>query len=342
MHILATTTASLDDLIEPVDLRQTPAEMVALSFTDSDLAVLRAAREKAPYLPSLRLASLRDLRHPLSIDLWIDQVAIHARVILIRILGGYEWWRYGCDRLSAIARERNIQLALLPGECHRDDERLAELSTVPPARRAALLDYFREGGPENMRELLRSLARLAGDALDVAEVRPFAREGFYAPGHGVATPEFFVARAASGSPFVPIIFYRSMLLADDVAPIDALYEALRTRGITAVPIFVQSLRDETAVRFIEKMAEALRPSALLTTTAFASGVESDRPTLFDTLAIPVFQAVIGTTRRDAWMSGRRGLTPADLAMHVVLPELDGRIMAGAISFKERADENDFS
>ena len=38
MHLLATTSASLDDLAEPVDLGQTPAEIVALSFTDSDLA----------------------------------------------------------------------------------------------------------------------------------------------------------------------------------------------------------------------------------------------------------------------------------------------------------------
>ncbi|EIM77447.1 cobaltochelatase subunit CobN [Nitratireductor aquibiodomus RA22] len=43
MHILATTTASLDDLIEPVDLQQSPADMVALSFTDSDLAGIASA-----------------------------------------------------------------------------------------------------------------------------------------------------------------------------------------------------------------------------------------------------------------------------------------------------------
>ena len=29
----------------------------------------------------------------------------------------------------------------------------------------------------------------------------------------------------------------------------------------------------------------------------------------------------------------RGLSPADLAMHVVLPEVDGRLFAGVVSFK---------
>src|SRR5580700_9065401 len=30
----------------------------------------------------------------------------------------------------------------------------------------------------------------------------------------------------------------------------------------------------------------------------------------------------------------RGLGAADLAMHVVLPELDGRVLAGAVAFKD--------
>src|SRR5690606_37816692 len=96
MHLLATSSASLDDLVEPVDLRQAPAEMVALSFTDSDLAGIAAAwnadRER---LPSLRLANLRDLRHPMSVDLWMDSVAAYAKMVLVRVLGGHDWWRYG-------------------------------------------------------------------------------------------------------------------------------------------------------------------------------------------------------------------------------------------------------
>ena len=33
---------------------------------------------------------------------------------------------------------------------------------------------------------------------------------------------------------------------------------------------------------------------------------------------------------EAWRAASRGLSAADLAMHVVLPELDGRLFAGAI------------
>src|SRR3984893_18757920 len=161
MHLLATTSTSLDEIGEPIDLAQPPGDVLILSFVDSDLAALAAAWAlERDALPSLRLASLRDLRHPMSVDLWIDRVAAHAKVILVRLLGGLDWWRYGVERLSALARERRIVLAVLPGE-DRDDPRLAKASTLAQSELDALLRFFREGGRENLRALLRRLARYA-------------------------------------------------------------------------------------------------------------------------------------------------------------------------------------
>ena len=166
MHLLTTSSATLDDIVEPVDLAQPPGDVAILSFADSDLAGLAAAwASERDTLPSLRLVQLRDLRHPMSVDLWIERVACHAKVIVVRLLGGLEWWRYGVDRLAALARERGIALAVLPGE-DRDDPRLAECSTLPPDELAALLRYFREGGRDNLRALLRRLARHSGAALE--------------------------------------------------------------------------------------------------------------------------------------------------------------------------------
>ncbi|MER8368524.1 cobaltochelatase subunit CobN [Mesorhizobium sp. M1378] len=376
MHILTTTSASLDDLAEPVDLRQTPADVVALSFTDSDLAGLAAAwKADADRLPSMRLAALRDLRHPMSVDLWIDSVARHAKVILVRILGGYDWWRYGCDQLAVVARNRGIKLALLPGESHDEDLRLIEGSTLPREELDGLLGYFREGGPANMTALVQRLASLAGSGVAVAEPVSVPKAGFYEPGLGVAergVPLPLEGRVRpqagggvlsearrqkktsstaattppgpSGHPplegegdVVPILFYRSMLLAADVAPIDALFEALTARGIAPVPIFVSSLKDPASLAFVETALATLKPAAIITATAFASGAEPGVETLFDRAGVPVFQVIVATTRRDIWQTNQRGLAPADLAMHVVLPELDGRILAGAISFKGESE-----
>ena len=100
MHLLSTSSTSLDDIVEPVDLGQPPGDIAILSFADSDLAGLAAAWAiERDALPSVRLVQLRDLKHPMSVDLWIERVACHAKVIVVRLLGGMDWWRYGVDRL---------------------------------------------------------------------------------------------------------------------------------------------------------------------------------------------------------------------------------------------------
>src|ERR1700753_434286 len=119
MHLLATSAASLDDIVAPVDLGQPPGDIAVLSFADSDLGGLAPAwptdgPTERPRLPSVRLVQLRDLKHPMSVDLWIERVGAHAKVIVVRLLGGLDWWRYGVERLSVLARERGIALALLP------------------------------------------------------------------------------------------------------------------------------------------------------------------------------------------------------------------------------------
>jgi cobaltochelatase CobN len=398
MHILATTSSSLDDLIEPVDLNQSQADVVVLSFSGSDLngiaAVWGAAEdggwntplwpaghlphkggdqqgapttlpiqglnEPKPHResisppvgempgraeggdtsrdstgPSLILANLSDLRHPMSVDLWAEKTAAHAKVILVRILGGYDRWAYGVEELSRLAKRKRIALAMLPGECSMRDDRLAAASTVSDEALSALLACFREGGPDNMRLLAQRLGALAkGETKTLPPAMAMPKAGFYRPDEGIVGLENLTDDFKPDAPRLPILFYRSMLLANDAAPIDALFAALAAGGFAPIPIFVSGLKDADAIGFVEKAIAELRPAAILTTTAFASGTDGNNETVFDRSRIPVFQIVVATTRREGWAEGRRGLNPADLAMHVVLPELDGRILAGAISFKQ--------
>ncbi|MBX9823602.1 MAG: cobaltochelatase subunit CobN [Xanthobacteraceae bacterium] len=334
MHLLSTSSTSLDDIVEPVDLGQAPGDIAILSFADSDLAGLAAAwsRERGA-LPSVRLVQLRDLKHPMSVDLWVERVASHAKVIVVRLLGGLDWWRYGADRLSALAKQRGIALAMLPGE-DRDDPRLAGCSTLPPQELAALLGYFREGGSDNLRALLRRLSAHAGVALEHAEPQPLPRFGAYLSSEQTVGFDRLLAILPQGRPVIPVVFYRSMLLAADVAPIDALCEALTARGLAPAPLFVTSLKDAPSAAFLRDAMARLAPSVIVATTAFAATGDGASASPLDDAGVPVLQAVIATTRRAAWLDSPRGLGAADLAMHVVLPELDGRVLAGAAAFKD--------
>ena len=334
MHLLATSSTTLDEIVEPVDLGQPPGDIAVLSFADSDLSALAAAwADDKDALPSVRLAHLRDLRHPLSVDLWVEGVGAHAKVILVRLLGGLDWWRYGIDQLASQARARGIVLAVLPGE-DRDDPRLAEASTLPASELADLLAYFREGGPANLRALLRQLARYAGADLHAPKPQPVPRQAAYLPGQGAVELDQLMATLPNARPVVPIIFYRAALLAADITPIDQLFEALRARGLAPAPLVVTSLKDQDAAAFVRDALARLSPALIITTTAFAASAAPGEPTPLDGPDVPVLQAVIATTRRAAWRDSARGLGAADLAMHVVLPELDGRVLAGAIAFKD--------
>jgi cobaltochelatase CobN len=334
MHLLTTSSTNLDEIVEAVDLGQSPGDIAILSFVDSDLAALAAAWDaERTVLPSLRLAHLRDLRHPMSVDLWIDRVGSHAKVILVRLLGGLDWWKYGIERFSVLARERGVAFAVLPGE-DRDDPRLDAASSLPPDELHALLRYFREGGLANMRALLRRLARHAGHALPTHEPAIVPRLAGYLPGEGALPLERLIQTLAPNSPIVPIIFYRAMLLAGDTAPVDALCAALAVRGLAAVPLIVTSLKDTEAAAFLRNAFGGLGPVAIVTMTGFAAGNAGDAVSALDCPGVPVFQVVSATTRRPAWQDSPRGLGAADLAMHVVLPELDGRVLTGVIAFKD--------
>jgi cobaltochelatase CobN len=340
MHLLTTSSTNLDEIVEAVDLAQPPGDIVVLSFADSDLAGLAAAWQvERDALPSVRLAHLRDLRHPMSVDVWIDRVAAHAKVIVVRLLGGLDWWKYGIDRLSALARERGIALAVLPGE-DRDDARLAAASTLPGDELDTLLRFFREGGCENLRALLRRLARHAGLGLERCEPKPVPRMAGYLPGEGAVDLDRLVASLDPSKPIVPVIFYRAMLLAADTAPIDALHAALAARGLAPAALVVTSLKDRDAATFLRAALARLDPAIVVTTTAFAAGGNIDEPTPLDAPGVPVLQVVSATTRRAAWRDSQRGLGAADLAMHVVLPELDGRILAGVLAFKDALPPQD--
>ena len=93
-------------------------------------------------------------------------------------------------------------------------------------------------------------------------------------------------------------------------------------------------------RFADGPAEALAkliardpPEVVLNTTAFSARCQGSG-TVLDGADAPVLQVIQSGSDRAAWASSDRGLRAADLAMTVVLPEVDGRVLAGAISFKE--------
>jgi cobaltochelatase CobN len=319
MHVLATELATLEEADAAVDLGQSPADIVVLSFSDSDLSALAAAwRQEADLLPTMRLASLKRLKHPMSVDLYVESVAAHARLIIVRCLGGLDYWRYGLEHIADTARERSILFAALPGD-DRADPRLASVSTLAAGPLATLDRFFREGGADNLRQALRYAGTLLGR--DLAWTPPVP-----------VGPVTVLGEAKPGRAVALIVFYRANLMAADTAPITALMEAVDRQGLSPLAVAVNSLKDPLAKPELKTLIATLKPAIILNTTAFSAMAE-DNTTVLDDADAPVLQVVLSGSPRAAWEESQRGLSPADLAMNVVLPELDGRLLTRAISFK---------
>ena len=347
MHLLATQPGGVADGGEAVDLGQTPGEVVVLSAADTEIACLAAARralarEFGEDFPSLRLASLLNLAHNMSVDLYVENVVGRARLVVVRLLGGRGYWPYGTDEVVACCRARDIPLAMLPGDDQPDAE-LQGLSTLAPEASHRLWQYCVHGGVENAANFLRFAASLIGRPVDWREPAPLLRAGLYWP--GLARPGLDEIRAdwKAGAPVAAVVFYRALMQAANTGVIDALAESLQLHGMNPLPIYATSLKDPVAGATVRELLVQAPPKVVLNGTGFSvstPGKEAETP--FSQAGCPVLQVVFSGGTEAAWRSGTRGLGARDIAMNVALPEVDGRIISRAISFKSHIERDDLT
>lgn len=325
MHLVFRESHGLEDTETPFDLGQTPGDLVVLSFSDSDLGAFAAGWHRAAgKLPTLRLANLVALKHPMSVDSYVHNTLPGAKGILIRLIGGENYWSYGLLQVQDFARRHGIALAVLPAD-GRADAALDGYSTLPVSTLRRLSALCDAGGAVAAQAALAQLALAAGlYAGPVPGDKHVPACGWYDPDSGVIpAPEVSD---------VVIAFYRSYLTAADTDPVDALIRGFRAKGYQAHGVFVPSLKAPEAGAFLQGAWRQVAPAAILNATAFSARDEAGATPL-DSPGCPVFQVALSTARRRDWVASERGLSPADLAMHVVLPEVDGRLFAGVVSFK---------
>ncbi|MEX3592283.1 MAG: cobaltochelatase subunit CobN [Burkholderia sp.] len=335
MHLLRTTPGGfVDDTQGVIRIDQHPAEIVILSSADTTLSLLASA---VPLLgegfPSLRLANISFLSQPASVDFYIDDVLQHARVVVIDHLGGEAYWPYGIEQAVALAERCGQQLAMFSGDL-QEDHHLVAKSTVDPVLCRQWWRYLREGGSWNAQALLRSIAfHTLGMGDEPLPPRPLAAAALYHPTREPVGVEDWHARWTESAPVVAILFYKAHWQAANTVVFDALIEALEREGLNPLPIAVTSLKDAASREVIARLVASEHVALVLNTTAFAVGA-IDAPSAVGLAGdAPVLQVILSGSNREAWLADPRGLHARDIAMHVALPEVDGRIVTRAVSFK---------
>ena len=341
MHLLNAQPGSIDDN-EPIDLKQTPADIVFISAADTELAGLSEARAEHTAPPTLRLANLTHLQHPMSVDMHIEQCAIKSKLVIARCLGGTSYWKYGLEQYAIHLGQAGIPLAALPGD-DKPDENLWRLSTISREDWENLWAYMVEGGPENNTNFLDYAAGMINGSDMPPRAKPLLRAGVYWPGAGIADLSKARENWQKNSPIVPIIFYRALVQGAGLHPINRLTKSLLRAGLNPLPIFVASLKDPVSVATLETLFIDAPPTVILNCTSFAvSSPNASETATQNPLAAhcandaPIFQVVLSGASAESWAKGAQGLTARDIAMNVALPEVDGRILSRAISFKGEA------
>ena len=345
MHLLSATPGTISNGDEAIDLDQSPGDIVLLTVADSDLAcfaraaaLLRAGEDGRP---SVRLVNLLQLKHPYSVDLYVEKVIARARFVCVVLLGGRSYWPYGVDEIAAVARARGIAFAAI-ADGREPDPALTDASTVAPEMLDRIRDYLRQGGIANATGLLATAARLIGADLGMpVDPLPLADAGLYVP--GIERPTIADARAGwrAGQPVVLFTFYRALVAAGTLAAVDAVIAGLAAAGLNVVAAHVRSLREPFATDWLGGTIAAVRPDVIVNATSFAASTPGDdrAAAVLERADCPILQIAFAAVDVADWQAAARGLGPRDLAMNVALPEVDGRIFARAVAFKaaERFD-----
>ena len=341
MHLLAAAAGSVDEGQEPVDLGQSPADIVFISAADTELAALATARSEMAQPPELRLASMMHLQHPMSVDLHIDACASKAKLVVARVLGGASYWKYGFEQYAARLADAGVAFAALPGD-DKPDPDLRLFSTVSDQDYDALWAYLVEGGPKNAVNFLSYCQYMIAQAPAPQAAEPLLRAGVYWPGDGISDLSAAQAHWTQDAPIVPVIFYRALVQGAGLNPINRMVKALRLARLNPLPIFVASLKDPISVATLDQLFQAAPPAVILNCTSFAVGnphgdSSPNNPlTAVSARQAPVLQVVLAASTEASWEEGLNGLSARDIAMNVALPEVDGRILSRAISFKGEA------
>ena len=335
MHRLATIPGGWNPAAEGVIfVEQQPAPIVVITAADTDIQTLAASANQLPDgFAALRVVNLLQLQQQLTIDTYAEDVLSHAKVIIVRVIGGRSYWSYGLEVVEETAKQTGAKLIILPGD-ERPDPNLMSHSTVSLTEVNQVWKYFLEGGVDNYCNLLKFVSTyFLSQTYAFNPPQPVPRIGIYGGQQKVAE-----SIVHSG---VGILFYRAHYLSGNTAVIDAMCDALIRRNLTPVPIFVSSLKEPDVQKELLNYCDR-GIELLFNTTSFSlARLESETPQveLWETLNVPVFQVIFSGGTQEQWMSGFQGLSPKDMAMNVALPEVDGRIITRAVSFKAVQTQN---
>jgi len=141
-----------------------------------------------------------------------------------------------------------------------------------------------------------------------------------------------------GECFIPILFYRAALEGAGTATLERLVQELKNAGLMPVPMVISTLKEGACIRFVQAAFKRFAPDVILNLTGFALGLDGieKKHNPFAGIDAPIIQLLQAGRAKKLWQQDMQGLSAKDLAMQIVLPEMDGRIGALIVGHKDEA------
>ena len=277
-----------------------------------------------------------------------------ADLAIIHLHAGAAYFRK-FDRLRAALAGKGVP-TFVHSNIPEEMEEMGVLFPFPPEDHVMMRSFIELGGEKNERGMvLWALSRVGGRNVEVPAPVRSPTEGYYHPDHPrFVSAEEFLRGLDGGLPAVGILFPQSQMLSGDLAVVDALVRALERRGAAAVPVFFTSSPSDvsgslgaagTVARYLRGPGGSIVRSVIinagfsqLALSNPGDGARMSMDNFFQTLGVPVVQAMTTMQSVEAWQNNDSGLAPMELAADVVWPEFDGQIISVPVGAYESGRE----
>ncbi len=248
--------------------------------------------------------------------------------------------------------------------CLGYDTNVWKASNVEPEILKICYEFIIYGGDENFKNLILFLAKeLCGLSCNYQTPKKLPWDGIYHPdakGHFETIESYLEWYKPKDAPTVGFLFSRHYWVNNNLDIEDCLIRELEARGVNVIPVFTQSIKDESlgnkgALEVIKEFfftkAGEPRIDALIKMLAFFVGLNkgdditdpSSATTgvdVFKRLNCPVFQPIVSYYKSiEEWEKDPQGLGQ-DVGWSIAMPEFEGVIEPIIIGGTKKADEKE--
>ena len=113
MHLINNKSFITNNGSDSLENIQSPADIIFLTSADTEITLLSKSLRKLKDRPSVRIQNILNLSDDNTVDTYIKKTLSKAKIVIVRILGGRNYWSYGVDQILADQIKKKLKNMLI-------------------------------------------------------------------------------------------------------------------------------------------------------------------------------------------------------------------------------------